>query len=244
MAGVFSCDSMAWQESLAEQGSYLMRYSRAEWLLIAVVFGLSVAANLPAELQAVVPVTQAALQIVLFLLLVVVLVRYVPLPAVIAFSMLLVGSGAPWILGGHFQVDYWVFLLGIAVMLLLSLGNRALNSKDRDAPPDRDASQSVQALFNVVGRGSIAWTSRLIAMGADVNVRNAAGQTPLMFATEKGYADMVQVLIQSGADPRLVNNQGESALTIALMKGYTRIAESLELAEASHRNERAEGHGK
>jgi ankyrin repeat protein len=81
-------------------------------------------------------------------------------------------------------------------------------------------------------------------MGADVNVRNDAGQTPLMFATEKGYADMVQVLIQSGANPKLVNNQGESALTIALMKGYTRIAESLELAEASHKYERGEEQAK
>ena len=66
-----------------------MRYSRAEWLLIAGVFALSVAANLPAELQAAVPVTATAVQIVLCLLLVFALVRYVPLPIVIALSLLL-----------------------------------------------------------------------------------------------------------------------------------------------------------
>jgi hypothetical protein len=221
-----------------------MGYSRAEWLLITIVFGLSVAANLPAELQAVVPVTPAALQIILCVLLFFALVRYAPLPIVIAFSMLLVGSGIPWILDDHFKVGYWVFLVIIALMLLLSLGYRTLNAKDKDTPSNDGSSQDVQALFRVVGRGSLAWTYRLIAMGADVNVRNDAGQTPLMFATEKGYADMVQVLIQSGANPKLVNNQGESALTIALMKGYTRIAESLELAEASHKYERGEDQAK
>jgi hypothetical protein len=218
-----------------------MRYSRAEWLLITSVFVLSVAANLPAELQAMVPVTPAAVQILLFVLLVFALVRYVPLPIIIAFSMLLVGSGAPWILDDHFKVGYWVFLVTIVFMLLLSLGYRTLNTKDEETPSHGGASQNVQALFTVVGRGNLAWTYRLIAMGADVNVRNEAGQTPLMFATEKGYADMVQVLIQNGANTKLVNNQGDSALTIALLKGYTRIAESLELAEAAQKYVQGEG---
>jgi len=217
-----------------------MRYSRAEWLLIASVFGVSIAANLPAALQAVVPVTPITLQIVLCVLLVFALVRYVPLPIVIAFSMLLVGSGVPWILDSHFQLGYWVFMAIIAIMLLLSLAYRVINTKDQAPPSNGGASQNVKALFRVVERGNIAWTYRLIAMGADVNVRNDAGQTPLMLAAEKGYADMVQVLIQNGANPKLANNQGESALTIALMKGYTRIAESLEMAEASHKYEPGE----
>jgi len=218
-----------------------MRYSRTEWLLIASVFGLSVAANLPAELQAVVPVTPATLQIVLCILLVFALVRYVPLPIIIAFSMLLVGSGIPWILDGHFGPGHRVILAITAIMLLLSLGYRTLKAKDQDTPSNDGSSQHVKALFRVVERGNLAWTYRLIAMGADVNVRNEAGQTPLMFAAEKGYADMVQVLIQHGANPKLANNQGESALTIALMKGYTRIAESLEMVEASCKYEQGEG---
>jgi len=218
-----------------------MKYSRAEWLLIASVFGLSVAANLPADLQAFVPVTPAALQIISCSLLVFALVRYVPLPIVIAFSLLLVGSGAPWILSNHFDFAYWVFLLGIAIMLLLSLGYRTIDAKNQGGGANGSTSQNVKALFRVVERGNIAWTYRLIAMGADVNVRNDAGQTPLMFAAEKGYADMVQVLLQNGANPKLANNQGESALTIALMKGYTRIAESLEMADAWHKYEQVEG---
>ena len=188
--------------------------------------------------------TPATLQIVLCIVLVFALVRYVPLPIVIAFSTLLVGSGVPWILDSHFELGHRVILAITAIMLLLSLGYRTLKAKDQNTPLNGGASQNVKALFRVVERGNLAWTYRLIAMGADVNVRNEAGQTPLMFAAEKGYADMVQVLIQHGANPKLANNQGESALTIALMKGYTRIAESLEMAEASCKYGQGEGREK
>jgi hypothetical protein len=212
-----------------------MKYSRSEWLLIAAVFALCVAANLPAALQAMLPVSHSAVQTALAALLAFVLVRYVPLSIVIALSMLLVGSGIPWLLGEYYQVSYWLILLLTGLILLFTLAYRALRVDEDESVPQASAAQNVQTLFRVVERGNLAWTQRLIAMGADVDVRNDAGQTPLMFAAEKGYADMVQVLIQNGANPRLENNQGESALTIALMKGYTRIAESLEMAEASHR---------
>ncbi len=213
-----------------------MRYSGTEWLLIISVFGLSIAANLPSDLQTMVPITKAALQIMLCALLVFALVRYTPLPIVITVSMLLVGSGLPWILDEYFNVAYWASLAIIALMLLLAAVYRTFNTKDEEATAKDSTTQSVQSLFTVVERGNLAWTYRLIAMGADVNVRNDAGQTPLMLAAEKGYADMVQILIQNGANPKLVNNQGESALTIALMKGFTRIAESLELAESRNKH--------
>ena len=213
-----------------------MKYSGTEWLLIISVFVLSIGANLPVDLQTMVPITKVMLLILLCGILVFALVRYTPLPIVIAVSMLLVGSGLPWILDEYFNVRYWVSLAIVAIMLLLSAVYRTLYIKDEEALAKGSTAQSVQSLFTVVGRGNLAWTYRLIAMGADVNVRNEAGQTPLMLATEKGYADMVQILIQHGANPQLVNNQGESALTIALMKGYTRIAESLELAASTNKH--------
>ena len=149
----------------------------------------------------------------------------------------------PWILDKHFGLGYRVSLVIMAIMLVLSLGYRSINARDPEASSHGSVPTNVTALCRVVERGNLAWTQRLIAMGADVNVRNDAGQTPLMFAAEKGYADMVQVLLQNGANPKLANNQGDSALTIALMKGYTRIAESLEMAEVSHKYEPGEDRG-
>jgi hypothetical protein len=64
-------------------------------------------------------------------------------------------------------------------------------------------------------------------------------------ASSRPDAPQGQILsdIQIIANPKLANNQGGSALTNALMKGYTRIAESLEMAEVSHKYEPGEGRG-
>ena len=217
-----------------------MQYSRAEWLLIALIFGVSVAANLPAEFQIIGQVPLILLQIALLVLLIFVLVRYVPFSNIIVMSILFVGSGASRLLADYFQVEHWGALAITGLVLLLSLGVRLLQLSDHDPAPEGAATQSIQTLFRAVEQGNLAWTYRLLAMGADINVRNEAGQTPLMRAAAKGYADMVQILIQNGADPRLENKRGESAMTIALLKGYTRIAESLKMAEASLRSERRE----
>ena len=80
------------------------------------------------------PVTPRALQIVLGILLMFTLVRYVPLPVIIAVSMLAVGSGVPWILDDHFNVGYWVFLALTVFMLLLALGLRLIQRFDRIYP--------------------------------------------------------------------------------------------------------------
>ena len=217
-----------------------MKYSKVEWLLIALVFGLSIAANLPADFPVAAPVTRGALQALLLVLLAFVLVRYAPLSVIIVTGMLLVGSGTPSLIAEHFQLEQWAVLVLLGLFLLLSLARHLLKLHDQNELPNSGVSQSLQTLFRVVQQGNLAWTHRLIAMGADVNVRNEAGETPLMCAAAKGYADMVQILIQNGANPRLENNRGETALTIALMKGYTRIAESLEISEASKHERREE----
>jgi hypothetical protein len=217
-----------------------MLYSRADWLLIALIFAISVVANLPAELQMAGPIPLVLLQLVLLVLLIFALVRYAPFSLVIAVVVLVIGSGTSTLLADHFQVEHWGFLAISGVALLLSLGVHLLALSTKHSATDSGATQSIQLLFRAVEQGNLAWTYRLLTMGADINVRNGAGQTPLMRAAAKGYADMVQVLIQNGADPRLENSRGESAMTIALMKGYTRIAESLKIAEASRRFERRE----
>jgi hypothetical protein len=228
---------LATTRGFARQGRHLMQYSRIDWLIIVLVFGLSVAANLPGDLHTVFPLAPIVLQLLLLLLLVFALVRYATLSMVIAINILFVGSGVSALLAEHFQVDHRGLLTLAGLMLVLALGRHILKLADMDATPDSAAAQSVQTLFRAVEQGNLAWTHRLLAMGADINVRDEAGRTPLMYAAAKGYDDMVQVLIQNGADPGLQNNRGESAMTIALMKGYKRIAESLRLADESTRPE-------
>ena len=41
----------------------------------------------------------------------------------------------------------------------------------------------------------------LLSGGADTDIQNSLGQTPLISAVSQGYADMVQLLLAYGADP-------------------------------------------
>ena len=51
----------------------------------------------------------------------------------------------------------------------------------------------------------------LVAKGADVEVRNAYGATPLITACAVGFFSVVQVLLEAGADATATNARGRNA---------------------------------
>lgn len=211
-----------------------MHYSRTEWVLLLLAFGLSIGANLSGDSLGTGIVAPMLMKLLLLLLLAFALIRYVTLSVVIAICILVVGSGTNRLLSAYFGVTESAVLVIIGLIALLSLGRQLLVTGNQPRPIDGDnAAQHTQTLFRAVEQGNLAWTNRLLDMSADVNVRDDNGHTPLMRAAAKGYADMVQVLIQNGADPKLQNNAGETAMSIASMKGYTRIAKALEITETT-----------
>ncbi|KAM7143564.1 KN motif and ankyrin repeat domain-containing protein 3 isoform 2-T2 [Molossus nigricans] len=65
----------------------------------------------------------------------------------------------------------------------------------------------------------------LLACGADVNVQDVDGATALMFASEYGRLETVQLLLaQPGCDPALLDNEGTSALAMALEAEQDEVA--------------------
>jgi len=55
-------------------------------------------------------------------------------------------------------------------------------------------------LDDEVNMGHLENVRRLLQQGADVNGRNAMGDTPLIAAAHTGGADMVRLLLEFGAD--------------------------------------------
>jgi len=59
--------------------------------------------------------------------------------------------------------------------------------------------------------------------GANPNLADKNGMTPLMNAAYKGNLDIVKLLLEFGADPNLENNRGQSALDRAKKKGHNDV---------------------
>ena len=80
--------------------------------------------------------------------------------------------------------------------------------------------------------GRIKAMRTLIAAGADVNVADVNGRTPLQEAASQGLTEAVQVLVSAGAwlDPR--DQVGITSLHTAAQFGYTRMALALLAAGA------------
>ena len=67
----------------------------------------------------------------------------------------------------------------------------------------------------------------LIDQGAPVDLRDSAGNSPLMLAAYHGHAALVRELAGRGADVDLANDRGQSPLAGAAFKGFTEVATAL-----------------
>jgi len=79
--------------------------------------------------------------------------------------------------------------------------------------------QLILAAYN----GDINGVNQLIADSADVNACNDEGISALMYASEKGYTEIVKILLYHNADPDLKPANGRTALISATIHNYQEI---------------------
>ncbi len=88
-----------------------------------------------------------------------------------------------------------------------------------EAEPDKN-----NAIFSFVQKGSTQPVAKLIEEGADINIRDKNGDTPLMIAVRNNDSRMANLLLGKGASPLPMNNTGEHALGIAQKNGNIELA--------------------
>lgn len=77
-------------------------------------------------------------------------------------------------------------------------------------PNAKDKVYHEALIFSTIKATNNSTLALLIARGADINTRNALGQTPLVDAFFSSEFDKVFFLLDSGADPNPVNKKGRS----------------------------------
>lgn len=80
----------------------------------------------------------------------------------------------------------------------------------------RDVSTSQTALHIVTARRDTAWIEFLITKGANPNLTDGNGDTPLMIATQLRFAEGAQTLLEHGAQVDKTNGSGETPLIRAV----------------------------
>ncbi|OYY78324.1 MAG: hypothetical protein B7Y43_07420 [Sphingomonas sp. 28-62-20] len=82
----------------------------------------------------------------------------------------------------------------------------------------RDFSSRETALHIVAKRGNLLYTRFLLQKGADPNLRDIKGNTPLMVAVSGGFADLIAPLVAAKTNVNQGNDSGETPLIRAVQR--------------------------
>lgn len=80
----------------------------------------------------------------------------------------------------------------------------------------RDISTGETGLHIAVGRRDITWVQFLIGKGAETDIADKKGVTPLLLAVQLGFVEAVQALAGAGARIDVANSAGETPLISAV----------------------------
>ncbi|MEP2987959.1 MAG: ankyrin repeat domain-containing protein [Parasphingorhabdus sp.] len=97
----------------------------------------------------------------------------------------------------------------------------------------RDVTSGETALHIVIARRDSTWLGFLLQKGANPNIRDKQGVTPLIRATQLRFVEGVRVLLSKNAKVDETNNQGETALIRAVQLRDTEMVRILLLKGAN-----------
>jgi uncharacterized protein len=75
----------------------------------------------------------------------------------------------------------------------------------------------------------------LVKGGADVNIADDRGRTPINYAAEHGYDDCVAVLVDHDADINIADKVGNTPMKLALKNDHEKVVKLLKYVEARNR---------
>jgi hypothetical protein len=187
-----------------------------DYLLLAIVTVMSLAANLPQDIVGMSGLDSRLLVVGLMIVLALALVRYAKVAMVLSVVILAFGANLPEALSTAMKIEPGYFMGALIIIVLLSVANRYLKLPSGiDKPQGFDNHESAQALFGAVINGRLQEVSQLIESGLNIDSRSRHGYTPLMIAAARGHGEILDQLLNNGAELTLVDPHGRNALQIA-----------------------------
>jgi ankyrin repeat protein len=91
----------------------------------------------------------------------------------------------------------------------------------------QDPSTGEGALHIVARRDDAKYVSYLLYKGANPNLKNRQGDTPLLVAVDRGYGDLIPLLLKGKANPNLAGDGGQTPLIKAVLRRDEQMARDL-----------------
>ena len=113
---------------------------------------------------------------------------------------------------------------------LAALHTALKNGADINVLDTRSSGSGRRALNYAAIKNNVAMIEALVEAGADIDLANRTGFTPLMHAAEYGSTEAAQALIEAGANLALKNRGERTALDIAESRKHQATAEVLRQA--------------
>jgi len=86
--------------------------------------------------------------------------------------------------------------------------------------------QLKEDFIDVVRDGKVDIVKTLLSSGANINISDNYGRTPLYIASMKGHIDVIKTLLSSGANINIADN-GRTPLYIASDNGHIDVIKTL-----------------
>lgn len=90
-----------------------------------------------------------------------------------------------------------------------------------------EAQAEAEHIYHAAANGEIEQVKLLISQGADVNVKDSAGQTPLHYAARKGHKEIVELLLANGADVNARDRMSKTPVEDAMGGNHREIVQLL-----------------
>jgi uncharacterized protein len=97
----------------------------------------------------------------------------------------------------------------------------------------RDVTTGEGALHIVIKRGDATYLRYLLQQGADPNLRDGRGTTPMLLAAQLSQPDLIAILAAAKANPNLANSAGETPLIRAVQQRNVPTVRALLAAKAN-----------
>lgn len=111
--------------------------------------------------------------------------------------------------------------IALVLLLLVTLSGCEKRMKQEDA-----------ALMAAARTGHAGTVRDMIAAGANVNLKDEHGNTPLIEAARNGHDDVVRALLAAGADAKARNDDRKTALMLAAQNSHEDVVRALREAGA------------